>query len=149
MPAAIPGCAPGWWKVGVAHIAREGVAGSGGYCKVGHWASNSLHMCPMMPRRWSTHRSARIAQEQGQSPEFAPLKTAVPRLVTGLGVEMWIVRWANPCVTRYTCDPGCLDVEGTTGALGYGGNRVPAPKVQLRHRVFELAAGCWGHECGL
>ena len=51
---------------------REGVAGIGGYCKVGHWASNSLHMCPMMPRRWGPHRIARIAHEQGQSPEFAP-----------------------------------------------------------------------------
>ena len=74
------------------HTSREGVAGSGGYCKVGHWASNSLHISPMMPRRWRAHRSARIAQEQGQSPEFAPLKSAVPRLVRTLGVVMWILR---------------------------------------------------------
>ena len=71
---------------------REGVAGIGGYCKVGHGARNSLHMCLMMPRRWGTHRSARMAQEQGQSPEFSPPKSAVPSLVTGMGVAIWIVR---------------------------------------------------------
>ena len=71
---------------------REGVAGSGGYCKVGHWATDSLYMCPMMPRRWGAHWSARIAQEQGQSPEFSPLKRAVPSLVTEMGVAIRIVR---------------------------------------------------------
>ena len=118
-------------------------------CKVGHWASHSLHMCPMMPRRLRLHVLARFAQEQGPSPECAPLKSAVPRLVTELGGAMWIVRWANPWVTPFTCDPGSLDVGGTTGAHGYCGNRVPAPKVQLRTLVFERAPGCWGYECGL
>ena len=86
VPARHPGmCA---WVVesrGCTH--REGVvAGSGGYCKVGHWASNSLHMCPMMPRRRGTPRSARIAQEQGQSPEFAALKSSVVRSTFGQDV---------------------------------------------------------------
>ena len=63
-----------------------GVAGIDGLCKLCHPLRDSLHMLPVMPRRWSTLRSAWIAQLSRQNPEFAPLQSVVrPKLGQGDG----------------------------------------------------------------
>ena len=63
-------------------------------CKVAHGAGNSLHMCPMMPRRLRLHVLARFAQEPRAIPGCAPgwCEVEVAHMIVKLGGAMWIVR---------------------------------------------------------
>ena len=90
-PGPSPKCATLWGWVEDLHSGWPGVAGIGGLRKLCHPLGDSLHTLPVMPRRWGTHRSAWIAQEPRQNPEFAPFQSVVRNWGRGMGAEVSIV----------------------------------------------------------